>query len=274
MTDVRAGTKAQRPGVWKDFLFLGGLLIGMGIPLAGMWFMPTYMRLELWIGILILLLIFSAIIGYVIKGRWIGILIDQRNKVSLSKFQTLLWLIVVLSAFVAAGLSNLHMALFGTPVAVPLAITLPPELLALLAVSATSFVGTAFILHNKGLTHKLDTNDEVDDAAWSDMFKGDDAANCDAIDLSKVQMFYLTLILVLVYGAALAAMFLEDTNHAISALPALSATMVALLGMSHAGYLGYKAIPHNMSQPPQQAGGRGSQQTTPPDQGNETTGEM
>jgi hypothetical protein len=79
-----------------------------------------------------------------------------------------------------------------------------------LGVSATSLVGSPFILRVKSLQHKIDTNDHVYEAAWSDMFKGDDDSNSDSVDLSKVQMFYITVTLVLVYGAALATMFIKE----------------------------------------------------------------
>lgn len=77
------------------------------------------------------------------------------------------------------------------------------------------------------------------------MFKGDDVANADYLDLSKVQMFYFTLILALVYGVALATMFMAvDPKHStINVLPALNPTIVGLLAISQAGYLTYKAVP-------------------------------
>jgi hypothetical protein len=81
------------------------------------------------------------------------------------------------------------------------------------------------------------------------MFKGDDEANANYLDLSKVQMFFFTIILVLIYGVALGTMFMgvgdgvNRTTLAITAFPTLSATMVTLLGISQAGYLAYKAVP-------------------------------
>ena len=88
------------------------------------------------------------------------------------------------------------------------------------------------------------------------MFKGDDATNCDYLDLSKVQMFVFTLILVIIYGIALGMMFsgvgdgVDSKTFAITAFPALSATMVTLLSISQAGYLAYKAIPRKANDAP------------------------
>lgn len=101
------GAKSARGRPWSVvFTFIGVLIFGIGVPLAGMWFMGPSLRLWLWIGILVLLSAFAVVIGYVIKRRWYGILIDGRNKVSLSKFQIILWFILIISALLAAGLSS------------------------------------------------------------------------------------------------------------------------------------------------------------------------
>ncbi len=267
MAQVSIGKNPTKWEPWQVVLaFIVVLLIGIGVLLAGMWFIPTYLRLVLWIVVLILMSAFALVIGFVINRRWMGILIDGRNKVSLSRFQIIIWLILIASAFLAVGLSNLHISLstsnLHTSLSTPLnalSITVPAELLALLGVTATSLVGTPFILRVKSRQHEIHTKDDPRTATWSDMFKGDDQSNFDSVDLSKVQMFYITIILVLVYGAALAAMFIENTSNAIFAFPALSATMVTLLGISNAGYLGYKAVPHNVGQSQASSGGSGNQ---------------
>ena len=57
-------------------------------------------------------------------------------------------------------------------------------------------------------------------------------------------MFYFTLILVLAYAVALGTTFAGEAEK-IAEFPALGPGMVALLGISHAGYLVHKAIPHS-----------------------------
>lgn len=59
-------------------------------------------------------------------------------------------------------------------------------------------------------------------------------------------MFYFTRILVLAYAVSLGTLMLA-TTPTITALPALDDSAVALLGISHAGYLTNKAIPHTIS---------------------------
>jgi hypothetical protein len=73
------------------------------------------------------------------------------------------------------------------------------------------------------------------------MFKGDEVTDCSQLDLGKIQMFYFTLVLVLAYGVQLGSLFLA--GQFFESMPVLDSGMVALLGISHAGYLGNKATP-------------------------------
>ena len=78
-------------------------------------------------------------------------------------------------------------------------------------------------------------------ASISDLFKGDETANAAQLDLGKIQMLYFTLVLVLAYAAQIGDLFLD--GRTFGSLPELSSGMVALLGISHAGFLANKAAP-------------------------------
>lgn len=240
---------------WKAGVTLGAaLFIIIIMALAGM-LIPLSIRPVIWIVTLVLLALLLGVISRGVTGRWSGLLIDERKKISLSRFQTILWGILILSAFLAAALTNLRIDMFNNPIDA-VSISIPVELLALLGISATSSIGAPLILNVKSRQQHIDTNASIDQASWYDMFRGDDTANADYLDLSKVQMFYVTVILILVYGAALAVMFRGVEGGAkglvIVAFPPLSSTLVTLLGISHTAYLVYKAIPRG--QPMDQSG--------------------
>lgn len=101
-------------------------------------------------------------------------------------------------------------------------------------------------------TNKVDVqgslvvNQSPDDAGWADLFRGEDVGNAGHLDLGKIQMFYFTLIIVFAYGAAIAEMF-ESSRFGITKFPLLSSGTVALLGISHAGYLANKAVTRDAS---------------------------
>lgn len=238
-------------------LFVLGAIVLVGLLLL------VSLRLAIWIGTLLLLTFIVLLAGRVFTEdkNWLGILVDERKKMSLSRFQTILWSVLILSAFLAAAIANLLGA--NNPTGA-LSIDIPPELLGILGISVTSLAGAPLILNNKK-PDQVDTNVDGGRPALRDMFKGDDVANCNYVDLSKVQMFYFTIILVLAYGAALVALFMVvDPRHpAISAFPALNPAIVGLFGISHAGYLTYKAVPRDQSTGISQAP---ADQTTPADQ--------
>lgn len=229
------------------------------------------LRLVVWLCYVVLLLSFIALLGHGIKGRWSGALIDNRNKISLSRLQTVLWTVLVLSAFLTAAQTNIS---FVGPLK-GMQIALPEQLWMLMGISVASLIGTPLIQSYKKDNDKIavaktvasptedqdgqgvdkddsshtklegvmvvNTNDKF--ARWSDMFKGEEKGNQDVLDLGKVQMFCFTILLILAYAIALGFLF-NDSARAISTFPPIDTTVVALLGVSHIGYLGNKATPH------------------------------
>ncbi|RJR10034.1 hypothetical protein C4588_04100, partial [Candidatus Parcubacteria bacterium] len=88
-------------------------------------------------------------------------------------------------------------------------------------------------------------NTDISRARWSDMFTGEEVGNAAHLDVARLQMFFFTLVSALAYAVLLGTMFSGDVSHGISSLPALDKSMVALIAISHAGYLTAKAVPHS-----------------------------
>jgi hypothetical protein len=143
--------------------------------------------------------------------------------------------------------------------------TIPPELWVLLGISLTSLVASPLLLTPKKETAPapgafergvnrmelagdpsatavgvLNARDNPADARAGDLATGEELANAGYVDVSRLQNLYFTLILALVYAAILHQAFAGDAF--IHALPALSAGMVTLVGISHAGYLAAKSV--------------------------------
>ncbi len=202
------------------------------------------------------------IAGHGATGRWAGLLIDERNRMSLSRLQMILWTAIILSGLLVAALSNTTLGAKD-----PLAIALPEELWMLMGISTASLVGSPLIRSNKraqmpeteetkktlkeaeneeGKVSNIGqviVNEKPEDARVSNMFKGEETGNATQLDLGKVQMFYFTLILALTYAVALGDVLTGVEK--ITEFPVLSSSMVALMLISHAGYLTNKAIPHS-----------------------------
>jgi len=212
--------------------------------------------------------------GYNIKNLYFGFLIDRRNRYSLSRLQILIWTLLVLSAYLTAAFVNIRADAEDA-----LAVAIPHELWVLMGISVTSLLGSPLLMNqrrspqeprpattkktaprrtarktaNRAVEKKVTADGEVVeyaepwDATWSDLFKGETKGSDDYLDISRVQMFFFTFILVIAYGYYLGRMFFEQGRgegfETIESLPAISGGMLALLGISHSAYLGNKAIP-------------------------------
>jgi hypothetical protein len=219
---------------WKLWHTLAVPALLIAAALVGL-LLPSSLRLLIWIVIIVLLLTLALTIGHGTTNQWIGLLIDERNKISLSRFQMLLWTIIILSAFLCIAMLNVH----TNPLSA-LAINVPVELWALMGISTTSLVGSPVAMSVK--RDQLTSNDSRASARWSDMFMGEEYANQGRLDVGKVQMFYFTIILAVAYVGALAVLFI-NSSITLNSFPSLNEGLVTLLGISHAGYLINKTVP-------------------------------
>jgi hypothetical protein len=230
--------------------------------------LPASLRLMMWLAVLALLALFALIAGHGVTGLWFGLLIDTRNKVSLSRLQMFAWTILILSGYLAAVMVNID-----NHQPEPAAIAIPSELWVLMGISTASLVGSPLILALKKsrpaneeeaertleqlatrvsdpeqllVRGQIILNQRPEAARLADLFQGTETGNAGQLDLAKLQMFFFTLVLLFAYGAALGALFGQG-GQKITSMPALDAGMLALLGISHAGYLVNKALPHSES---------------------------
>lgn len=224
-----------------------------------------------WYLIMALLVLFILVAGHGVTGRfWSGFMIDSRNKMTLSRLQLIVWTVVVLSAYLTVVLARINT--LGTAA---LSVAIPAELWWLMGISTASLVGSPLILSNKeqqkrgavpreqslrlqaaqegvkreeiefrqGTLGAVVYNAAPGYARFADLFRGDETGNSTHLDLGKVQMFFFTVVLVVAYVFALAEKF-PELLAAGASFPPLDDGMVALLGISHAGYLAHKAVPH------------------------------
>lgn len=252
----------QKParGAWISLL-LGAVIFILNWRLLerfGAFFRPEW----IWFFTLLILVLALAVIGGSVNGRPDGVLIDNRNRVSLSKFQVTLWTLIVLSAVASAAAYKA----IAQGAVTALDINIPEHLLLAMGISGASFAGTPLILKSKAeesgsdealrrTAEKLSTDlssiwptgrvfgrTNAAAASWADMFRGDETSNAATPDLGKIQQFFISIGLIMMYAAMLWAQFANGTI--LAEFPQLSAEFVGLMGISHATYLAYKAAPH------------------------------
>ncbi len=106
----------------------------------------------LWGLAIVIMFIILGMAGHEINGRWIGVLIDSRSKISLSRLQITLWTVMVLSAYLTMALPRVAAMVGDHPTMTTeeaLNITFPEELILAMGISATSFAGASLIKSNK-----------------------------------------------------------------------------------------------------------------------------
>lgn len=214
-------------------------------------------HLGLWVASTAVILVIIALIGARIKHHPFGILIDSRNRMSLSRFQLTLWTVLITATFFTLAIKVRSMNIY-----------ISPEIWALLGISVGSGAGSVIVNSSKVAQEPdpakidlqrftKDTNRKrsgvlavMEKARFSDMFLGEEITDFNYVDIGKVQMFFFSIAAVAGYAAALwAAPDLTaakppgvDEEHA-AYFPVLSTAIVTLLGISHAGYLTVKAAP-------------------------------
>jgi hypothetical protein len=239
------------------------------------WFAPKGWNLVLVTASLLLMLV---ALGKAITNEPLGVLINQRNLMSLGRFQMVVWTVVVLAAYLTFAIVRIKALATGLPngdvVTDPLNIVIDWHLWALLGISTTSMVGAPLILSTKqdktpdsGATQQaarmvneapqeiennrqgtLYANAKISDARLTDLFQGDELTNTAQVDLAKVQMFYFTVIAAICFFVMVFDVLVVGKSD-LGSLPILPDGFVAILGISHAGYLTSKSINHTKSQP-------------------------
>ena len=219
-----------------DAPWVGGLAAILAAMVAATLIWEPHDRLTAWVAYLLLMLLFIAVAGQGITHRWDGLLIDRYNRMSLARLQLTLWTVLILATLLAIALAS---TLAGT--ANPLAIAIPEQIWVVMGISTTSLVSAPILQARKADAKLIAYKAGFEEASWQDLFRGDETGNFPYLDLAKIQMFFFTVVLVVVYGVGIA--HLLAGSAAVTALPEMDSSMIALLGISHAGYLANKAVP-------------------------------
>jgi hypothetical protein len=213
------------------------------------------------LGIVFLLLLS---LGLSFKGYPFGVLVDARNRISLSRLQIVLWTLLFVATFLVLYVWNVgHASTSSSGLETALAFKVPSTIWLLMGISGASAVGAPLILSSKSDPGPAaptppvpqDPTKYLDGIVvkrrlgakpqWSDVLLGDEAGNDDAIDISKLQQLMLSLVAIVAYAYAIGRCMTAAKSGVVSALPDMDGGFIALIAASHATYLGYKAVSHS-----------------------------
>jgi len=263
--------------------FLSWVVLLVGAPLVIGFLSWFATPIAAWFAAMALLALSILIGGWLVTGYLWGAFIDEWNKISLSRFQTILWTILLLGAFSVAAIQNVRFDRVDDGFD-PLSIAIPEELWIVLGISATSLVGSPLIksikqtrppnpdeatttLRRAGV---LSSNEDaarrptdplvLENAAGAVVAKGQIAVKPSPANASWDDMFkgdetsnaanldlgkiqMFYFTLILLLAYGVSLGRLLDRSTPYTDFPALNEGMVALLGISHAAYLTNKAVP-------------------------------
>lgn len=190
------------------------------------------------VGALVLLAL-GAVLGMVIGRGLLGVLIDQRGRYSLSQFQLVTWTVVLVSLFAGLFAGRLAAHTGGSA----MEFKIPPELLAALGISAGSTITALAIKATQDHLQpaSIAANTPAFPPRLAQIFlieQGDQADK--VIDISKFQNFWFTILVVAGYISTVIAAVNKQPSLEGFTLPGFTGTLLALLGISHAGYLAGK----------------------------------
>jgi hypothetical protein len=241
----------------KNFVLFAAIVVFIAAVVLAPMHMIGSWRLTV---VLIAVTAFLMVAGQLIAGSPFAALIGSLNTMSLSRTQTVLWTILVCSSFITVAFVRL--ADTGS-LATALDFAVPQTLLALIGVSLTSAVASSVVSSTKedktpdpqevtaaaantgtpmqhmGHRGTLFGYKDKSKASLSDIFDGDELADAHTLDLGKVQMFFFTVVGAVLFLGDIYAQLMKGTP---TGLPNLPSELVALMGMSHAGYLGNKLV--------------------------------
>jgi hypothetical protein len=190
----------------------------------------------LWSASAVALLALACIVGLRATGDPFAILLDDRERFSLSRLQLVAWTAVVLSLLKSVAALRI---LAGRDA---LAISIADELLVVMGIAlGTSAVAEA-LKSSQDASHpeQVAVGRPSDRPRWVQLFLAESGAGADrTIDVAKFQNLLLTVVVIVVYCANVLRT-LGGKGAEIDALPGFSQTMLVLVGVSHVGYLAGK----------------------------------
>ncbi|MEJ1961110.1 MAG: hypothetical protein WDO56_05985 [Gammaproteobacteria bacterium] len=227
---------------------------------------PDIPRLAAWITSLLGIGGLFLQAGFEIKDRALGVLVDERNKYSLSRLQMTLWSVLVLGTLYVVFITNI---IRSTVVKDALNVNLDWNLIVLMGISVASFITSPIALSRKtaniaddaevasagreladqqtlastpGATGTVVVKQDPQDARIADLIRGEEVGNATVVDISRVQLLIITIVVVIAYGFSIWTQLAYAPGPLID-LPELHQTLLGLILVSHASYIGGKLTP-------------------------------
>lgn len=240
-TQFQPLVSAMRPGdgIQATYIRSGGINATDGINSVKSleWQSKSVGRAARWwslIGAMIALYILAYVFT---KGHPTELFLGTDNRYSSSKFQTVLWFSLVISAYIAI----VSHRIFAAGWSYVGGVDIPPNLLILSGISVLSFTAAKAI--TVGKVEKATAEGRTDMKANADTPRVLDLVTDDSnhTDLGDFQMVAITLLAAIIYAIS-AVEFMDHIEfRRVVTMPDVDATLLSIFGLGQAAYLGKKA---------------------------------
>ncbi len=166
------------------------------------------------------------------KGHPAALFLGTDNRYSSSKFQTVLWFTLVISAYIAI-VSHRIAAAGWTYVG---GVDIPTNLLILSGISVLTFTAAKAITTGK-VEGKPDMKTNASAPRATDLITDDN----NKTDLGDFQMVAITILAVIIYAISTVEFMEHIEFRRVVTMPDVDATMLSIFGLGQAAYLGKKA---------------------------------
>ena len=166
------------------------------------------------------------------RGHPTLLYLGEDHRYSSSKFQTLLWFSLVISAYMAIVSLRIYQAGWDYVGGVDI----PQNLFILSGISAGTFVVAKEITIGKVKDNAGFKT--AGKAQASDLISNDN----NEIDREDFQMVAITILAVIVYAVSIVAFMEQIVFRHVVTLPDLDTALLSLVGFAHGGYLAKKAV--------------------------------
>ena len=180
--------------------------------------------------------LFLYLLAWALCAKPAELILGEDNRYSTSKFQTVMWFWLVISAYIAIVAHRF----FASDWNYIGGVDIPLNLLALSGLNIVTFTAAKVITlakidqaHEKGIEAKP----RAERPRVADLIRNDD----DKVDLGDYQMLVVTLLAIVVYAVGVVEFMERIEFRRVVTMPDVDATLLAIFGLGQLAYLGKKA---------------------------------
>src|SRR5258708_15229991 len=197
-----------------------------------------------WLLLVMCACVLIFVMGASVNGSIAGILVDDRYRMSLSRTQFVIWIVVISSAFLVQSMRNTGRD--GSTPSLPICVQILLGFVFCTPIvnAFISFMKNAAILRFDRIG-KLSRRDFSRNAQFSDLIFGEEIQTNIILTFSRVQFLLINVLSAILYSGSIWISFEHPVGDT---LPEVNKTLLYVQAASHSTYLAFKLVPKRRRQ--------------------------